>query len=109
MTLERIPVPAGMIPVLMLVVLVVPACSQDPTAELRQRAEQGDTEAQYDLGLMYANGEGVARDDEQAVRWFRSAAEVFPGMKSRLTCGSAWPLRALLAISEKRQFEGATG
>jgi hypothetical protein len=35
MTLERIPVPAGMIPVLMLVVLVVPACSQDPTAELR--------------------------------------------------------------------------
>lgn len=75
MTLERIPVPAGMIPVLMLVVLVVPACSQDPTAELRQRAEQGDTEAQYDLGLMYANGEGVARDDEQAVRWFRSAAE----------------------------------
>lgn len=75
MTLERIPVPAGMIPVLMLVVLVVPACSQDPTAELRQRAEQGDTEAQYDLGLMYANGEGVARDDEQAVRWFRLAAE----------------------------------
>ena len=75
MTLERIPVPAGMIPVLMLVVLVVPACSQDPKAELRQRAEQGDTEAQYDLGLMYANGEGVARDDEQAVRWFRLAAE----------------------------------
>jgi TPR repeat protein len=24
---------------------------------------------------MYANGESVARDDEQAVRWFRSAAE----------------------------------
>ena len=75
MTLERIPVPAGMIPVLMLVMLVVPACSQDSTAALRQRAEQGDADAQFNLSFMYLNGEGVPQDYEEAIRWFRAAAE----------------------------------
>ena len=27
------------------------------------------------LGVMYANGEGVSRDDKQAAFWFRKAAE----------------------------------
>ena len=36
-------------------------------------AEQG--EAQYNLGVMYANGEGVAKDDEESVKWYRKAAE----------------------------------
>ncbi len=30
---------------------------------------------QYNLGNMYANGEGVAQDDAAAVKWFRMAAE----------------------------------
>ena len=32
-------------------------------------AEQGHAGAQYNLGLMYARGRGVPRDDEQAVKW----------------------------------------
>jgi hypothetical protein len=32
-------------------------------------------EAQTDLGLMYANGEGVGRDYDEAVNWYRKAAE----------------------------------
>ena len=32
-------------------------------------------EAQYSLGWMYANGKGVPRDDAEAVRWYRLAAE----------------------------------
>ena len=32
---------------------------QETVAELRARAEQGDAVAQYNLGLMYANGRGV--------------------------------------------------
>ena len=32
----------------------------------RWRAEEGNAEAQNDLGLMYANGQGVARDYSQA-------------------------------------------
>ena len=38
-------------------------------------AEQGDSYAQYNLGLMYDYGEGVIEDDTQAVYWFRKAAE----------------------------------
>ena len=30
---------------------------------------------QYNLGVMYADGRGVARDDAEAVRWYRRAAE----------------------------------
>jgi hypothetical protein len=38
-------------------------------------AEQGDTAAQYTLGFMYAEGEGVPQDDAEAVKWYRLAAE----------------------------------
>jgi TPR repeat protein len=43
--------------------------------DLRARAEKGDAEAQYKLGLRYAKGEGVAQDHDDAVRWYRRAAE----------------------------------
>ena len=42
---------------------------------LREEAEQGDADAQYALGLMYATGMGVLRDDGEAVLWYRKAAE----------------------------------
>jgi uncharacterized protein len=38
-------------------------------------AEDGDAIAQTNLGSIYANGEGVARDDEAARKWYRLAAE----------------------------------
>ena len=38
-------------------------------------AEQGDANAQYNLGLMYNSGEGIPRDDAEAVKWWRKAAE----------------------------------
>ena len=43
--------------------------------EWRPLAEQGDSYAQYNLGLMYDYGEGVIEDDTQAVYWYRQAAE----------------------------------
>ncbi len=43
--------------------------------EWRPLAEQGLSQAQYNLGLMYAEGEGVAQDYQEAVRWYRLAAE----------------------------------
>ncbi|MDP2213176.1 hypothetical protein [Phenylobacterium sp.] len=39
----------------------------------RRSASQGDSAAQNSLGLMYANGWGVAEDDAAAVRWCRLA------------------------------------
>ena len=38
-------------------------------------AEAGDAQAQYNLGLMYRNGQGVLQDDAKAVRLYRLAAE----------------------------------
>ncbi|ACE05769.1 hypothetical protein Aasi_0340 [Candidatus Amoebophilus asiaticus 5a2] len=32
-------------------------------------------DAQFKLGVMYHNGEGVAKDDNQAIKWFQKAAE----------------------------------
>ena len=38
-------------------------------------AEAGDLHAQFSLGLMYADGEGVEQDNTEAVKWTRLAAE----------------------------------
>ena len=38
-------------------------------------AEQGYAGAQFNLGVMYANGRGVKQDDFEAVKWYRKAAE----------------------------------
>jgi hypothetical protein len=37
--------------------------------------EPEDAEGQNSLGVMYRDGQGVARDDKLAVQWFRKAAE----------------------------------
>jgi hypothetical protein len=39
-----------------------------------QLAEQGNAEAQFQVGLIYANGQGVIKDDKQAVDWFAKAS-----------------------------------
>ena len=45
------------------------------TETIRTRAEAGDAEAQFLLGYMYSEGEGVSEDDREAVKWYRKAAE----------------------------------
>ena len=39
------------------------------------KAEQGDADAQHNLGLMYYRGHGMPKDYLEAVKWFRKAAE----------------------------------
>ena len=41
----------------------------------RPLAQAGDREAQYRLGVMYAEGKGVAPNDAEAALWFERAAE----------------------------------
>ena len=41
----------------------------------RKAAEQGDSMAQFNLGLMYDNGRGVPQDNTEAAKWYRKAAE----------------------------------
>ena len=42
---------------------------------LRMRAEKGDADAAFSLGWLIENGAGTAKDDEEAVRWYRKAAD----------------------------------
>ncbi len=44
---------------------------------LRPLAEQGNVDAQFHLGLMYANGHGITRDPQRAAEWFDKAVGKF--------------------------------
>ena len=48
---------------------------EEAAASFRQAAELGHAESQYILSTMYDAGKGVPKDDAQAARWERSAAE----------------------------------
>ena len=41
----------------------------------KAKALGGDAKAQLNLGLAYANGRGVLKDDSEAAKWIRKAAE----------------------------------
>ena len=43
--------------------------------ELVERAEAGDAFAQFSLGFRYDNGNGVPKDDTEALKWYRLAAD----------------------------------
>ena len=51
----------------------------------RPLADQGDAEAQGNLGIMYDQGRGVPQDYAQAVKWYRLAANQ----------GNAWAQKML--------------
>ena len=42
---------------------------------IRPLADQGNAYAQYELGSMYVNGQGVPEDYAEAAKWFRLAAD----------------------------------
>jgi TPR repeat protein len=41
---------------------------------LHSLAEQGNAEAQFNLGLLYDRGRGLPKDKQEAVRWYRRSA-----------------------------------
>jgi len=44
-------------------------------SRLQQQAEQDDADAQYNLGFMYAEGQGVPQSDAKAIEWYEKAAK----------------------------------
>ena len=63
---------------LSLVVLALTGCGLNDSINAhayREAAEQGDAEAQHNLGGCYYLGKGVPQDDTEAVKWFSKAAE----------------------------------
>ena len=59
----------------LLIVLAVAVCTvaAEDLETLRKKAEAGDAVAQADLGVMYADGNGVPEDAAEAVKWYRKA------------------------------------
>ena len=67
-----------LLPVLLILSISTQVAAQNTgqsLAELREAAKQGYARAQYNLGVMYAHGNGVPKDEAEAVRWYRRAAE----------------------------------
>ena len=48
---------------------------QKPIEEVKAKAEAGDAESEMELGRRYNKGEGVVKDQVEAVKWIRKAAE----------------------------------
>ena len=65
----------GFTVVAVLLVFAVTAFAADKGEALRGAAETGDADAQYNLGVMHYQGEGVAQDPKQAATWFCRAAD----------------------------------
>jgi TPR repeat protein len=55
--------------------LAFQSAAASPFDETKALAGQGDVRAQYNLGLMYADGDGVPENGAEAVKWYRKAAE----------------------------------
>ncbi|KAF9079759.1 hypothetical protein BGX23_003304 [Mortierella sp. AD031] len=41
----------------------------------RKAADQGDADAQCNVGILYGRGQGVPQDYSQAMKWYRKAAD----------------------------------
>ncbi|MCZ4271587.1 peptidoglycan-binding protein [Maritalea porphyrae] len=62
----------------------LPPTELGPTA-LREAAANGDPRAQYEVGMIFAEGKAVPKDSQEAVKWFeRSAATGFAAAQYRL-------------------------
>ncbi|MGA6994331.1 MAG: tetratricopeptide repeat protein [Candidatus Deferrimicrobiaceae bacterium] len=62
--------------VIVLGISVFPAAaSSADVSELIERANKGEAEAQTALAEMYRKGEGVPKNDAEAAKWYRKAAE----------------------------------
>lgn len=48
--------------------------AQAPVSVPHTRAEAGDAEAQLQMGMRYATGDGVVQNDKEAAKWFERAA-----------------------------------
>ena len=65
------------------------AMTSEQVASLIASSENGDRYSQVRLGECYAEGNGVARDEAEAIRWYRLAAAAGEG-RAYLMLGNAY-------------------
>jgi hypothetical protein len=51
------------------------SCWDGDVDDCRVRAEQGDSSAQYNLGVLYERRTGVTQNDKESIKWVKKAAE----------------------------------
>ena len=49
--------------------------NHEQVEELWAKAKAGDADSEFRLGVSYTIGRGVAKDEVEAVKWYRKAAE----------------------------------
>jgi putative methionine-R-sulfoxide reductase with GAF domain len=76
-------------------------------SELRTLANNGDAEAQWELGSRYRHGEGIPQDDVQAAKWFQLAAEQGHLASQRAIGSSYWSGRGVPKNLSKAYFWSA--
>ena len=77
----------------------------DYAAALREwtpLAEQGDAVAQFNLGVMYQQGQGVSQDYQTALKWYALAAEQGDAKAQLVLGGCINRDRALTKMISKR-------
>ena len=60
---------------LLLSCFAISCTQQENINDLIKKAEQGDVEAQYNLGYYYHSGEGVEQSEKKALYWWQKAAK----------------------------------
>ena len=75
--------------------------------ELVKKAEAGDADAQYSLGVCYKRGAGVSEDEKEAVKWFTKAAEQ-RNAKAQLLLGQCFLNGWGVEINQKKGVEWIT-
>jgi TPR repeat protein len=62
-------------------------------ADLKKKAEAGNADSQYNLGLCYANGLGIGKNLTEAVKWYQLAANQGDGRGTEANLAEAyyWP------------------
>ena len=60
---------------LLVLCFIVSYAQQDDIKTLTTKAEQGDPQAQFNLGSLYYSGNGVEQSYSKALYWFTKAAE----------------------------------
>ncbi len=81
----------------------------------RAKADQGDADAQFGLGLKYGSAEGAAQDFAEAAHWFRKAADQDHflaqfNLAMMLTKGQGMPRDEMAALTWfRRAAEGGDG
>src|SRR5687768_7601769 len=73
----------------MLVILTASLAHGDAVADLTTKAETGDIPAQLELADIFAKGQGVAKNEKEAAKWYLKAAEQ-GNPKAQLFLGNAY-------------------